>query len=88
MCQHTHTHTYTRDQEKNEEASFPLLGRASQLATNCLALTSSTHFSTLMKRVAGGVCVCVCAEYQSLQSTRNVRTFLEVDGEDLVLRLG
>lgn len=54
--QNARTHTH-------KEASLPSLQRASQLAANCLALTSRTFFST---NEAGGrrrECVCVCAPF-------------------------
>lgn len=60
---HTHTHLWGWRKEKHKEASLPSLQRASQLAANCLALTSRTFFST---NEAGGrrrECVCVCAPF-------------------------
>lgn len=65
---HPHTHIPTAGrlkQDKHKEASLPSVQRASQLATNCLALTSRTFFST---NEAGGrrsVCVCVTFSYSA-----------------------
>lgn len=58
--QNVDAHEGKLQKEKHEEARSSSLQRASQLATNCLALTSRTFLST---NEAGGrqrsVCVCV-----------------------------
>lgn len=61
---HTHIPTVGRlKQDKHKEASLPSVQRASQLASNCLALTSRTFFST--NEAGGRRSVCVTFSYSA-----------------------